>query len=198
MSPRTSEQFEGIREVKRRQILDAAIACFATTGFHAVTISELAKHAGISKGLMYNYFESKDALLKCIFREVMTEMMQLIDPGQAGEIDRQSLLQYFEKLIAHLKSNLMLWKMYMAIFSQPAVQQILAVEIQDASKSTLEMVERYFKTHHFKEPDLEVAFISTLISGITYEYIADPEHYPLDRIKERIINLYQLYPTEKS
>ena len=140
---------------------------------------------------MYNYFESKDELLKCIFREVMQEMMQMIDPDQAEEIDRQKLLQYFEKLITHLKSNLMLWKMYTAIFSQPAVQQILAVEIQEASKSPLEMVERYFKTHRFKEPDLEVAFISTLISGVTYEYIADPEHYPIDRIKERIISLYQ-------
>ena len=80
MSPRTSEQFEEIREGKRRQILDAAIECFATTGYHAVSISDLAKHAGVSKGLMYNYFSSKDELLKTIFHEVMTEMMGLLVP----------------------------------------------------------------------------------------------------------------------
>ena len=66
MCPRTSEQFEDIRESKRRRIMDAAIDCFATTGYHAVSISDLAKHAGISKGLMYNYFSSKDELLKSI------------------------------------------------------------------------------------------------------------------------------------
>ena len=86
MSPRTSEQFEEISGGKRRQILDAAIECFATTGYHAVSISDLAKHAGISKGLMYNYFSSKEELLKTIFTEVMTEMMKLIDRNNRAKL----------------------------------------------------------------------------------------------------------------
>jgi len=190
MCPRTSEQFGEIRENKRRKILDSAIECFATKGYHAVSISELAAHAGVSKGLMYNYFKSKDELLKCIFSEIMVVMMELIDTDQSGEIDSKSLLQYFERLSSHLKSNLILWKMYMAIFSQPTVQLILSEEIQAASTRPLEMVERYFKKQGYKKPGLEVAFLSTLISGVTYEYIADPEHYPLDQIKKRIISLY--------
>ena len=198
MCPRTSEQFGEIRENKRRKILDSAIECFATKGYHAVSISELAAHAGVSKGLMYNYFKSKDELLKCIFSEIMEVMMALIDKDQSGEIDKKSLLQYFERLISHLKSNLILWKMYMAIFSQPAVQLILSEEIQAASTRPLEMVERYFKKQGYKKPGLEVAFLSTLISGITYEYIADPEHYPLDQIKKRIISLYFQNQKEES
>ena len=190
MCPKTSEQFEEIREGKRRQILDAAIACFATTGYHAVSISDLAKHAGVSKGLMYNYFSSKEELLKTIFKEVMIEMMDLFDPDQSGEIDRDILFKYIERLFSHMSSGLILWKMYMAIFSQPAVLQILAEEIKAASKQPLDMVEKYFKKQGYKKPALEVAFLSTLISGATYEYIADPENYPLDQIKKRIISLY--------
>jgi AcrR family transcriptional regulator len=76
MSPRTKIQFEEIRESKRRKILDAAVECFATTGFHAVSISDLAKHAGISKGLMYNYFSSKDELLKAIFFEIFSSFLK--------------------------------------------------------------------------------------------------------------------------
>jgi AcrR family transcriptional regulator len=190
MCPRTSKQFAEIREGKRQQILYAAIECFATTGYHAVSISDLAKHARISKGLMYNYFSSKEELLKAIFREVMIEMMDLFDPGHSGEIDRDILFKYIERLFSHMKSSLMLWKMYMAIFSQPAVLEILAEEIESASKQPLDMAERYFKKQGYKKPALEVAFLSTLISGATYEYIADPEHYPLDQIKKRIISLY--------
>ncbi len=190
MSPRTSEQFEEIREGKRRQILDAAIECFATTGYHAVSISDLAKHAGVSKGLMYNYFSSKDELLKTIFHEVMTEMMGLLVPEPSGEIDRETLLRYFNGFFTNLKSNLMLWKMYMAIFSQPAVLHILSKEIQEASIQPLGMLERYFKKQGCKNPALEVAFLSTLVSGVTYEYIADPGNYPLEQIRKRILGLY--------
>ena len=80
--------------------------------------------------------------------------------------------------------------MYMAIFSQPAVQQILSEEIRLASKQPLSIVERYFKKQGYQKPALEVAFLSTLMSGVTYEFIADPEHYPLNQIKKRIIALY--------
>ncbi|MEI7662250.1 MAG: TetR/AcrR family transcriptional regulator [Bacteroidota bacterium] len=191
MCPRTSEQFEEIREVKRRQIMDAAIECFATTGYHAVSISELARHAAISKGLMYNYFKSKEDLLKCIFKEVMAEMMRLIDPDESGELELKALVQYFERLFHHLESNILLWKMYMAIFSQPAVQLILSDEIQAASSEPLMMVERYFIKEGYKNPALEVAFLSTLVSGATWEYLADPEHYPLDDVKKRILSFYQ-------
>ena len=190
MCPRTREKSEQIRESKYRLILDAAIECFATTGYHAVTISVLAAHAGISKGLMYHYFSSKDELLKSIFREILSEMVQLFDPYHTNVMDQKSLLQYFDRLFTHLKSNLIYWKMYMAIFSQPAVQLILRDEIQDSSKKMLEMGEAYFIKVGHKNPELEVAFLSTLISGAIYEYIADPENYPLGQIKERIISFY--------
>jgi AcrR family transcriptional regulator len=190
MCPRTSEQFEEIRESKRRQILYAAIECFATSGYHSVSISDLAKHAGISKGLMYNYFSSKEELLKVIFAEVMDEMLGIFNPDRVEELDRPTLLKYMNKLFEQLRANLMLWKMYMAIFSQPAVLQILEKEIITVSKQPMDMLERYFAKQGYKEPALEVSFLSTLTSGVMFEFIADPQNYPLDKIKERILSLY--------
>jgi len=171
--------------------MNAAIECFAKKGYHAVSISELAEFAGISKGLMYNYFEGKDQLLKCIFQEIMDTMMQMFDPNQKGLVEKDDLLKYLERFFRHLKSNLILWKMYMAIFSQPAVQEILKDEILEASKEPLAMIEHYFKKQGYKKPLVEVAFVSTLFSGVLIEYIGDPENYPLDQIKKRILDLYK-------
>lgn len=191
MSPRTSKQFEEIRENKRAQIISAAIECFSTKGYHAVSISELAEFAGISKGLMYNYFKGKDELLRCVFQEIMDTMMNMFDPHKKGLMERDDLRKYLERFFKHLKSNLILWKMYMAIFSQPAVQEILKDEILEASKQPMEMIGSYFKNHGYKNPMVEVAFLSTLSSGIIIEYIGDPENYPLDQIKKRILTMYK-------
>jgi hypothetical protein len=120
----------------------------------------------------------------------MAEMMGLFEPGLSGEIDRETLLKYFNGFFTHLKTNLILWKMYMAIFSQPAVLLLLSKEIQEASVQPLGMMKRYFKKQGYKKPAIEVAFLSTLISGVTYEYIADPENYPLDQIRKRILSFY--------
>ncbi len=54
---------EQLIEARRAQILDAAAAVFAERGFHRTTIRAIAAAAGVAEGTIYNYFDSKDALL---------------------------------------------------------------------------------------------------------------------------------------
>jgi len=51
-------------EVRREEILDAAIACFARNGFHQTTMVDIAREAGISPGLIYRYFASKEDVIE--------------------------------------------------------------------------------------------------------------------------------------
>lgn len=48
---------------RRRQILDAAITCFARKGFSETTMAEIAAEAGVSDTLAYRYFRSKDEII---------------------------------------------------------------------------------------------------------------------------------------
>jgi AcrR family transcriptional regulator len=50
-------------EARRSQILDSAAQVFAEKGFHRATTKEIASTAGVSEGTIYNYFDSKEALL---------------------------------------------------------------------------------------------------------------------------------------
>lgn len=54
---------EQVAQLRRKQILDAAIQVFAERGFHRTTIRDVAKAAGVADGTIYNYFENKIALL---------------------------------------------------------------------------------------------------------------------------------------
>ena len=84
MSPRTPKQFEQMREEKKTLIMDVALEHFAKEGYHNTTITHIAKHAGISKGLMYNYFESKEELLTEIINRSMEGVAKYIDPDKDG------------------------------------------------------------------------------------------------------------------
>jgi AcrR family transcriptional regulator len=53
-------------EDRREQILDAALRAFAQKGFARTTNKDIAREAGITPGLIYHYFESKDALFRAI------------------------------------------------------------------------------------------------------------------------------------
>lgn len=54
---------------KARQILDGARRVFLAQGFDAASMNDIAREAGVSKGTIYSYFPSKDALFAALIRE---------------------------------------------------------------------------------------------------------------------------------
>ena len=70
---------------KRRQILRAAIAVFARSGYHTSRVADVAKEAGVAYGLVYHYFGSKEDLLETIFRRTWTRMLEAVEAVEAEE-----------------------------------------------------------------------------------------------------------------
>jgi len=82
-------------EEKRRQILDAAVRAFARKGYHASRVSDIAEEAGVAYGLVYHYFESKDAVLEAIFREMWGMMVAAINAVESlDEAPREQLRKF--------------------------------------------------------------------------------------------------------
>ena len=80
------------QEERRRQILDAAVRAFAKKGYHACRVSDIAQEAGVAYGLVYHYFDSKDAVLESVFREMWGKMVGAINAiEQIEESPRQQL-----------------------------------------------------------------------------------------------------------
>src|SRR5438477_3615946 len=59
------------KEERAPQILEAALACFSEKGFAASRMEDIARRAGISKGTIYLYFESKEAVFKALAQRVV-------------------------------------------------------------------------------------------------------------------------------
>ncbi len=85
-----------------QQILHAAMACFAKCGFHQTTMHDISEEAGISVGLIYRYFPSKEAVISAIAEEHKRDLQDLLERARSAP----TLLDSLEILLtAHCCEN---------------------------------------------------------------------------------------------
>ena len=118
MSPRTPKQYEEIREEKIALIMDTALEHFSNEGYYRTTINHIARHAGISKGLMYNYFESKEALLKAIIHKSVNEVYKYLDINRDGYLSGEEFEFFIRKINVLLKEKRYFWRLLMQLLMQ--------------------------------------------------------------------------------
>jgi AcrR family transcriptional regulator len=83
MSPRGHEQNEAMRTEALAKITGAALRVFAGYGYHGATMKQIAKAAGLSYGLVYHYFSSKEQ----IFRHLVDFALEASIAGMQAFID---------------------------------------------------------------------------------------------------------------
>lgn len=64
---------------RRTQILDAAVVCFAKHGFHQASMHDISAEAGISVGLIYRYFENKEAVISAMADRHKKEIHEVVE-----------------------------------------------------------------------------------------------------------------------
>jgi TetR/AcrR family transcriptional repressor of uid operon len=87
---------------RRQQVLDAAAECFRRRGFHAASMAEIAKTAGMSPGHIYNLFENKDDIIAAIVeRDCEQVLARIAEFQQAGDLLEQMLAGTEEAIDEH-------------------------------------------------------------------------------------------------
>jgi AcrR family transcriptional regulator len=75
---------------RRRQILNAALRCFARDGFHRTTMQDIFREADLSPGAVYSYFAGKDEIVRAVIGELMSFLAEtatlLREPLQDGRL----------------------------------------------------------------------------------------------------------------
>jgi AcrR family transcriptional regulator len=213
MSPRSKKQYEEIREERRNLIMDTALKHFAREGYHATTINQIAQYAGISKGLMYNYFNSKEALLQAIIEKSVMEVYKDFDINRDGYLSEEEFEYFIRRMSVILKEKKSFWRLFVQILMQSDVRkQFLDSFLGSDSliKSGIEPREDLFASRIMKmitdyfvrkkdkkgkeyDPILEINLFLITIKGfaITAIYTEDTDEKDYENTVSKIIELYK-------
>ena len=189
MSPRTKEQFQAIRKEKEEVIMQTALRLFASKGFESTSVSNIAKEAGISKGLMYNYFKSKDDLLKRIIIGNLSKFLDYLKIENPKTIQKEEIIQFIDGNLQQLKKEPDFFKLYFSLAFQPSVFTLLEKEIMQVFMPLVELFTNYYAQNGEEQSFVKARFLLAIFDGIGIHYVMDTQSFPLDDTRDMLIGL---------
>jgi AcrR family transcriptional regulator len=189
--PRTKAQFEEIREQRAGQILDTALELFANEGYHTTSISRIAEKAGISKGLLYNYFPGKESLVLEIINRGRAQLMESFDLNQDGTLTPDEFEYHLNENFRILTEHPQYWKLYFAILMQPAVYRLAYEKLSEHLPRQRSVFEHYFRAKGIADPVSEALYLDAVFDGICLNFTMNPDTFPMDKMKAILLNRFK-------
>jgi AcrR family transcriptional regulator len=156
---------------KRARILEAARACFGEMGFAGATVEAIALRAGVSNGLLYQFFRSKDHLFEVVLSEVIADWVRAIAPGGENASPADVLADMFRRSVDFCRSHPLL----PALIREDGALQLSRIahagrdRIQPHRDLVAGLLRRGVASGEFK-PDLDVASVADVICQLQAHY----------------------------
>lgn len=209
MSPRTPLQYEEIREEKKALIMDEALEQFSETGFQATTINQIAEHAGISKGLIYNYFKSKEDLLAAIINRSLNDIYINFNPDHDNKLTPDEFEMFIRRVFSLFREKRKFWKLIYRTMLQRGVYEnlingnlqtinISGMSLKDFSQNMMSLLADYFNRKKETagpgyDPIVELLMFSNTVKGFALTYIFSEGFYREDYFEKMTDALIKRY-----
>ena len=193
MSPRPD-----VSEERRNQILEAAMAVFARQGFEQARMDDIAQEVGFSKGALYLYFKSKDAIISAIlqffFSHAMKKLQGILESEETPSV-REQLLRLNQYYVGEMKWMVSMlpisFQFYAVAARQKSVRQVLKRYFKDYREVLAELIQRGIARGEFRPmqaEDVAIA-VTALYEGLALLWMVDPDATTWEQIGERSLLL---------
>lgn len=172
----------------REKILTAAMEAFAREGFQNVSVSRIASQAGVAKGLLYNYFSSKEDMLMAIIEQIMQDMFGSM-AAIAEESDPARKLEQLIRISFHLfKEKREFYSTILPIVTQRGISEKMHARLSAFLVEFVAAFEQIYGQLNVKNPRMEAYILGAMLDGVAWHYLfLFDESYPIDEVEEHII-----------
>ncbi|MCY8939905.1 TetR/AcrR family transcriptional regulator [Peribacillus frigoritolerans] len=189
--PRTPEENDRIRQASKEKIRAAAMEIFIKQGYYATSISDIAKQAGISKGLLYNYYKGKEELLSEMVEARIKEVVEVMEEAFTLNTPREQLEHIINGAIDNIHQKPEVHRFYLHLQTQPESDEELIkyshLIIEENAKQ-FEFQCKIFESMGETEPRKRSLYFSSVLQGIMLMISTYQQGFPIEEIKNQIIS----------
>lgn len=194
-----------IKHLRREQLIEATIDTIAKRGFRKTTLSQVAKQAKLSQGIVSFYFKTKDGLLfetlKSLAEEYETTWKRAV--AAAGPSPVAELNAIIETDLGSQVCNRRKVSVWVAFWgearSEPQFRKFCSQLAEDYFFQTREIIIRITERsgRHDFDVDAIARGLNSMINGLWLDLMIDPKHFDREAAKRACRNyLTSVFPTE--
>jgi len=189
MSPKTPIQNEQIRAESKHKIMEAAFNLIAKNGYDSTSVSMIAKEAEVSKGLLYNYFKSKEALVEALVMSAMSEVDSVL--GELTDSDPKAMLRnVFTWFFKEMRERHDHWRLITELTFKIDKFEFVHDIVTNKLNEFVGLLQSLLTEMNYPNPLGEARTIAALFDGIGIQSLMVREDYPLDEMEEYLIMKY--------
>ncbi|MDQ0200403.1 TetR/AcrR family transcriptional regulator [Neobacillus ginsengisoli] len=188
--PRTPEENDRIRQASKEKIRAAAMELFMKQGYYTTSISAIAKQAGISKGLLYNYYKGKEELLSEMVEARIREVVEVMEEAITLDTPSEQLEHIVNGAIDNIYKKPAVHRFYLHLQTQPEADEELIKYshlIIEENARQFELQCKIFERMGEKEPRKRSLYFSSVLQGIMLMISTYLQKFPIEEIKKQII-----------
>ena len=183
---------------RREQILEAAIKVFAERGYERATNALIAQEAGISPGLIYWYFDNKEALFVEATRSRVSRVFGHFKAVLDDSPPEEALSRLAEVYLAYfqVEEHARLSRMFLReVGKVPAVDAAFGEALMDFVGGVASYIARQTAAGHFREVNAPIAaqmFIGSLLSFALRHTIMrfEPLPIPVEDAADTVVSIF--------
>lgn len=172
---------DDLSEERQKQILDAAIKEFAQHGFHATRMEDIARTAGLSKGAVYLYYKSKDAVITALLRTLFAWELRgtrAIVEGDGSATDRLlAITRMFADELERMRVAMPIFlEFYAVAFRQSSVRDHIGEMYDEFRVPLATLIQQGIEGGDFRAvaPDEAALAWIALFEGLTLLWAINP------------------------
>lgn len=171
---------------RKEKIMQASIQLFVQRGFHNTSTRMIAEQAGVSEGLIFRHFRSKDALLDSLLQQGADEMYQAVAEIISEHDPKDFLSKLVDSFFDIPSDRFNYWRL------RSQIQSIRTEwEPEEWERYLREGVLRMFKEMGFSKFELEAELLYQSLSGIRDGIVRGQIHDP-EALRELVKKKYRL------
>ncbi len=193
-----------IEEHRRRQLIDTAIATIAQEGLHQASLSAIAGRAGVTKGLISYYFNSKDKLVEQVMADIRADMRRFIRERMAGAMHPPERLKgyvssFFDYAMMHREryaTFIELWTLISKGSGNNPFGSVSYIQCRTYIDAILREGE---KTGEFGRIELNQlsTLIQGMVDGVIIQWLLDPDLVDINTCKKKVLDVLDIYLSPK-